>query len=128
MAEEADIPALCRLRLAYFDEEFGDLPQEQLSAISAQLPAYFAEHLGRDCIVAAAESPEGVLVANAILMISEKPANPFFPNAAKDIFASLMLYIIRKNYTNVQNNRALRNNIDSKIAELAALALENSGN
>lgn len=80
MAEETDIPALCRLRLAYFDEEFGALPQEQLSAISAQLPAYFAEHLGRDCIVAAAESPEGVLVANAILMISEKPANPFFPN------------------------------------------------
>lgn len=80
MAEEADIPALCRLRLAYFDEEFGALPQEQLSAISAQLPAYFAEHLGRDCLVAAAESPEGVLVANAILMISEKPANPFFPN------------------------------------------------
>lgn len=80
MAEDADIPALCRLRLAYFDEEFGDLPQEQLSAISAQLPAYFAEHLGRDCIVAAAESPEGEIVANAILMISEKPANPFFPN------------------------------------------------
>ena len=38
MAEQQDIPALCRLRLAYFDEEFGRLPQEQLSAIAAQLP------------------------------------------------------------------------------------------
>lgn len=44
-------------------------------------------------------------------------SNPFFPNAAKDIFASLMLYIIRKNYVNVQNNKALRDNIDNKIAE-----------
>lgn len=44
-------------------------------------------------------------------------SNPFFPNAAKDVFASLMLYIIRKNYVKVQNNKALRENIDSKIAE-----------
>lgn len=80
MAEQQDIPALCRLRLAYFDEEFGDLPAEQLAAISAQLPDYFAAHLGADCVVAAAETPEGALIANAILMIEEKPANPFFPN------------------------------------------------
>ena len=80
MAEQADIPALCRLRLAYFDEEFGKLPQEQLAAISAQLPVYFAEHLGKDCRTAAAVLPNGELAANAILMISEKPANPSFPN------------------------------------------------
>lgn len=80
MAEQADIPALCRLRLAYFDEEFGALPQEQLDAIAAQLPQYFAEHLGKDCLTAAAVLPSGELIANAILMISEKPANPFFPN------------------------------------------------
>jgi GNAT superfamily N-acetyltransferase len=79
-AEICDIPALCRLRLAYFDEEFGALPPEQLQAISAQLPPYFAAHLGKDCITAAAVLPDGSLAANAILMISEKPANPFFPN------------------------------------------------
>ena len=80
LAEQTDIPELCRLRLAYFAEEFGTLPQEQLSAISAQLPVYFAAHLGKDCITAAAVLPDGTLAANAILMISEKPANPFFPN------------------------------------------------
>ncbi|MBR4201097.1 MAG: GNAT family N-acetyltransferase [Oscillospiraceae bacterium] len=80
LAVQNDIPELCRLRLAYFDEEFGALPQTQLDAISAQLPAYFREHLGRDCITAAAALPDGTLASNAILMISEKPANPFFPN------------------------------------------------
>ncbi len=80
MAEQTDIPALCRLRLAYFDEEFGTLPQEQLAAITLQLPQFFAEHLGKDCLTVAAALPTGELVANAILMISEKPANPFFPN------------------------------------------------
>lgn len=80
IAELADIPELCRLRLAYFGEEFGVLPQAQLDAISAQLPGYFAEHLGHDCITAAAALPDGSLASNAILMISEKPANPFFPN------------------------------------------------
>lgn len=79
-AEAADIPALCRLRLAYFDEEFGSLPAAQTAAISAQLPQYFAAHLGKDCITAAAVLPDGSLAANAILMVSEKPANPFFPN------------------------------------------------
>ncbi len=79
-AASADIPELCRLRLAYFGEEFGALPQEQTDAIRAQLPPYFAAHLGKDCITAAAALPDGTLAANAILIVSEKPANPFFPN------------------------------------------------
>ena len=79
-AEIGDIPELCRLRLAYFEDEFGALPQEQLAAISAQLPQYFAAHLDKDCIAAAAALPDGTLAANALLIISEKPANPFFPN------------------------------------------------
>lgn len=80
MAEQKDIPELCRLRLAYLHEEFGGLPAKQETAIAAQLPPFFAEHLGNDCLTAAAVLPDGTLAANAILMISEKPANPFFPN------------------------------------------------
>ena len=44
-------------------------------------------------------------------------SNPFFPSAAKDLFASLLLYILRKNYTNIMTNRALRQNIDRKTDE-----------
>lgn len=80
MAEQADIPELCRLRLAYLTEEFDGLPADQAAAIASQLPGYFAAHLGDDCLTAAAALPDGTLAANAILMISEKPANPFFPN------------------------------------------------
>ena len=80
MAEAADIPELCRLRLAYLHEEFGGLPEAQAAEIAAQLPPYFAAHLDKDCRTAAAVLPDGTLAANAILMISEKPANPFFPN------------------------------------------------
>lgn len=76
----SDIPELCRLRLAYFEEDFGKLPEPQIAAISAQLPQYFSAHLGRDCAVFAAEAPDGTLAANAILLCSEKPANPYFPN------------------------------------------------
>lgn len=80
LASKEDIPELVRLRLAYFDEEFGALPQAQLDAISAQLPPYFAAHLGTDCIAAAAALPDGHLAACALLTVTENPANPSFPN------------------------------------------------
>ena len=79
LAVPADIPQLCKLRLAYFDEEFGTLPADKTAAIKAHLPAYFTAHLGRDCIAAAAEAEDGTLVSNALLTVIEKPANPFFP-------------------------------------------------
>lgn len=79
LAVPADIPQLCRLRLAYFDEEFGTLPSDKLSAIKAHLPAYFTQHLGTGCIAAVAEAENGTLVSNALLTVVEKPANPTFP-------------------------------------------------
>lgn len=80
LASKEDIPALVRLRLAYFEEEFGALPQAQLEAISAQLPQYFAAHLGEACIAAVAALPNGHLAACALLTVTESPANPSFPN------------------------------------------------
>ena len=79
-ADSRDIPELVRLRLSYFAEEFGVLPQETVQAVSEALPKYFAEHLGKDCIAVAAAQPDGTLVSCALLVIIEKPANPSFPN------------------------------------------------
>ena len=79
-AEQTDIPELCRLRLAYLAEDMGELSAENREQITAQLPHYFAEHLGRDCFAFTAALPDGTLAANAILLCTEKPANPFFPN------------------------------------------------
>ena len=75
-----DIPALCRLRFAYFEDDFGTLPEETVREINKQLPDYFAAHLGRDCIAPVAVSADGTVCACALLITEEKPANPFFPN------------------------------------------------
>ena len=80
LAEQTDIPELCRLRLAYFHEEFGTLPANQEAQIAAQLPAYFNARLNADCFVPVAADPTGTLCACAILNVMEKPANPYFPN------------------------------------------------
>ena len=79
LAVPADIPQLCRLRLAYFDEEFGTLPEDKIAAIKTHLPVYFSQHLGSGCIAVVAEAEDGQLVSNALLTVIEKPANPFFP-------------------------------------------------
>jgi len=80
IADLNDVSELVRLRLAYFAEEFGELPQEKLDAIRRQLPQYFQEHLNRDCYCFAAQEKDSPkLCACAILCCTEKPANPHFP-------------------------------------------------
>ena len=79
-ATAADIPAVCRLRIAYLNEDVGEMSPEVCAAVSAQLPQYFAEHLSRDCFVNVAETEDGALVGCVILVCSEKPANPSFPH------------------------------------------------
>jgi len=79
-ADTNDIPALCRLRLAYFADDFGMLPEETVSEINRHLPDYFAAHLNQDCFAPIALAPDGTVCACALLCTEEKPANPFFPN------------------------------------------------
>lgn len=74
-----DIPALVKLRLAYLADEHG-VPEASLDPrIAAQLPAYFAAHLNRDCFAALWEAPDGTPAAAALLVTREMPANPSFP-------------------------------------------------
>ncbi|MBQ5334686.1 MAG: GNAT family N-acetyltransferase [Oscillospiraceae bacterium] len=75
----ADIPAVVRLRLAYLADEHG-VPETALDPrIAAQLPAYFAAHLSKDCFAALWESPDGTPAAAALLVTHDMPANPSFP-------------------------------------------------
>ncbi|MCQ2417069.1 MAG: GNAT family N-acetyltransferase [Oscillospiraceae bacterium] len=81
LADQNDAAELVRLRLAYFQEEFQQIPPETEQAISRQLPAYFTSQLNQQCVAAVAEHQEThKLIACALLLIEEKPANPFFPN------------------------------------------------
>ena len=85
-AAEADIPALVRLRLAYFAEEFGQIEAETEKKIIASLPRYFAAHLGKDCFCwVAGETGDIEPHACVILCIHEKPANPSFPNGRDSV-------------------------------------------
>ena len=44
----------------------------------------------------------------------EKTTQPFFPNAAKDIFSALLLHMTRsEQFKNFQNNQALRSTLDT---------------
>lgn len=79
-AGQADIPELCRLRMAYLTEDLGKMSEQVSAEILSQLPDYFAAHLGHDCFVNAAALPGGSLAANVILYCMEKPANPSFPS------------------------------------------------
>lgn len=47
----------------------------------------------------------------------EHSSNPFFPSAAKDVFAALLQYIINIKADSLMNNESLRKIIDTKTAE-----------
>ena len=77
-ASTADTDELIQMRLAYLTEDYGALTDDQIIKISASLPKYFKEHLGRDLIVYVARASD--IVSCSFLLIQEKPANPSFIN------------------------------------------------
>jgi len=76
-ATTEDIEQLINLRLAYINEDFGSIDKGQAIKIKNQLQIYFEKHIGKDCIVFVAKENESIM-ATAILIIIEKPANPRF--------------------------------------------------
>ena len=79
MARQEDIEELISLRLAYINDDFGDIEDEKTEQIKKQLSQYYAKHLGNELIVFTARDAERI-VATAYLLIEEKPANPSFIN------------------------------------------------
>lgn len=77
-ASFADIDTLIMLRIGYLAEDIGLSPEEE-AAIKTQLVSYFTKHIGDDFIAVIAEA-DGRAVSTAFLVITEKPANPFFLN------------------------------------------------
>ncbi|MBQ4219665.1 MAG: GNAT family N-acetyltransferase [Butyrivibrio sp.] len=79
MAQQNDIEELIYLRLAYINDDFGNIEDGKKEQITKQLSKYYYEHLGKDLIVFTARTSERI-VATAYLLIEEKPANPSFVN------------------------------------------------
>jgi acetyltransferase len=72
-----DISALTELRIAYLQEDLGQITDANLELISSLLPSYYEKHLNKDLIVYVARN-EVDIVSCAFLLIVEKPMSPSF--------------------------------------------------
>lgn len=78
-ASESDIPSLIEMRILYLTEDHGQLGAELEGRIRRQLPGYFDAKLGKELFAFIAED-NGNAVGCCLLLVTEKPANPRFPN------------------------------------------------
>lgn len=77
-ATNKDIDELIMLRLSYLREDHNGLTDEMEQRISEQLPDYYIKHLNHDLLIYLAAEQD--VLACVFLLITEKPANPSFPN------------------------------------------------
>lgn len=102
-----DIPELVRIRLAYLNEDYQGLKEEQICELKAQLSEYFVKHIGKELIAFIAEEDKEI-IASVFLLVIEKPANPHF---MKGRIGELLNV-----YTKTENRRQ---GIASKLIKLA---------
>ena len=78
-ANANDISTLTDLRIEYLLEDYGEIPQDKLSMISADLPPYFDSHINKDLFAFVCRDDD-IIAGCCFLYISEKPSNPSFIN------------------------------------------------
>lgn len=76
-ADIDDIKELTALRIAYLQEDGGDMEQKVLHTIEIELPDYFAAHLNNDITAYVARTEEKI-ISCAFLLVVEKPMSPAF--------------------------------------------------
>ena len=77
-ATTKDIEQLTELRVAYIQEDLGDVDEADLEAMRRALPEYYSKHLNNDLHVYTARNDDREIVSCAFLLIVEKPASPAF--------------------------------------------------
>ncbi|MGE5363409.1 MAG: GNAT family N-acetyltransferase [Bacteroidota bacterium] len=77
-ASADNIPELINVRLEYLREDFAEMTEADEKTVVAQLNEYFPRHIGGNDFLAILAEDNGSIVASAFLLVSEKPANPFF--------------------------------------------------
>lgn len=76
-ASDKEVDELVELRLAYLQEDLGEISESDLQNLKEALPQYFREHLNQDLFAYIAREKEE-LFACAFLLIVEKPMSPMF--------------------------------------------------
>lgn len=77
-ATTKDIEQLTELRVAYIQEDLGNVDEEDLETMRRALPEYYSKHLNNDLYVYTARNDDREIVSCAFLLIVEKPASPAF--------------------------------------------------
>ena len=77
-ATTKDIEQLTELRVAYIQEDLGNVDEEDLEAMRRALPEYYSKYLNNDLYVYTARNDDREIVSCAFLLIVEKPASPAF--------------------------------------------------
>jgi predicted GNAT family N-acyltransferase len=77
-ATTKDIEQLTELRVAYIQEDLGNVDEADLETMRRVLPEYYSKHLNNDLHVYTARNDDRGIVACAFLLIVEKPASPAF--------------------------------------------------
>lgn len=72
-----DISALTDLRIAYLQEDLGEIADADLETIKASLPIYYEKHLNKDLMVYVVRDGDDI-ISCAFLLIVEKPMSPSF--------------------------------------------------
>ena len=72
-----DRNALTELRIAYLQEDLGQIADADLELISSSLPSYYEKHLNKDLMAYVARD-ERDIISCAFLLIVEKPMSPSF--------------------------------------------------
>ena len=76
-ASDKEIEELVELRLAYLQEDLGEISEDDLQGLQEALPQYFRKHLNQDLFVYIAREEEEIF-ACAFLLVVEKPMSPMF--------------------------------------------------
>lgn len=72
-----DISTLTELRIAYLQEDLGQITDADLELLNSSLPSYYEKHLNKDLMVYVARDKMDI-VSCAFLLIVEKPMSPSF--------------------------------------------------
>ena len=87
-----DIDLLVRLRLDYIRADWGSLLQGDEEVIAARFRHYLLAHLPAGDFVGMLAVEGKTVMAAAYLVISEKPANPVYPNGITGLILNVLTY------------------------------------
>ena len=87
-----DIDLLVSLRLDYIRADWGSLTAEAEGTIATQFRSYLMEHLPAGDFAAVLAMEGETVMAAAYLVISEKPANPVYPNGITGLILNVLTY------------------------------------